>query len=264
MESQCERFVIAKNNEGAHVCGCADLIGFAFSAVAVMLFAACSGFVSNFLINQDDVQLIAAAYSAPGWVEGLGWLGQVSICLSFCYLGAELGYSLVGCLFRRGLVNELERPATMTALQWVSAIGFSAAFLAHLCIFLACELGVNQYPVQIGLASSDLLEMTAFCLPAFGLFLLVPCLLLRLGPNGRFLRLRRRVNKALKPHAVARWLYMCASMFASPFITVVAAMLASIIVTLVTVLVQLVVVLLGILFVLYIVAPVYHVVVHIK
>lgn len=208
------------------VAGNADVIGTAVNAVVAVAFAICSGLMSGLVANDLDMQLVAVAYSAPDWVAGLGWVGIASVILALCYLGLELGYSVLGCLSRRGHVKHAERPAFITALQWLSAMALCASILIHFSVLISCAAMAQQYPVAISSLDEIRVDHVGGISLVFLVCLLVSCPFVGLGPDGRFFFIRRFANEVLRPHRVARWLYMCLSMLIAPLVGLAVFVLA--------------------------------------
>lgn len=211
-----------------------DIISTAFNVVAVAALAFLSGAAREFVSNEYDAQVIAQVFSLPDWVGCLGRLGDVSVTIALCYLGLELGYMVAGCLSRRGLIAKTVRSSAMTALQWVSFIMFTAAFLAHIIVVLNCVYDCGQYPMpgstNLGGAidddvNRDLIEWAFY----YVVGVVCTCLVFRLKPYGEHLRHIRRVNDLVRSQPVVRWVLMCAFALIVPMTLILLFILAQVI-----------------------------------
>lgn len=179
-------------------------------ALAVLVLAFFSGTARSLVINSSDAAMLGELLLPSEWRLDFSWLGQASIALALCYLGLELGFSVTKCLYSYGLIRYVERPRSMWALQWVSAILLAAALAAHIAVVAANGYIAGASPLSSGSSStSTAAEMAAASLVCGLPPALIVCLLMRLRPKGRFLRRVRRRNAWMREHHVVRWTVMC-------------------------------------------------------
>ena len=186
-------------------------------ALAVFVLAFFSGAARSLVINSGDAAMLGEMFLPPEWRVDFSWIGQAAIALALCYLGLELGFSVTKCLYAYGRIRYVERPRSMWALQWVSAILLAAAFAARIAVVVANGYIAGVAPLVSGPSNASTADgMTAAFLICGLPPALIICLLMRLRPKGRLLRRIRRRYVWMREHPVVRWAVMCALLAVQP------------------------------------------------
>lgn len=186
------------------------VVGTAARAIAVIALAFFSGAARSLVVSSSDTVVLGEAFLPPEWRLDFSWLGQASIALGLCYLGLELGFSVTRCLYAYGRIRYVERPRSMWALQWASAILLAASFAAHIAVVAGNGYIAGVSPLASGTSTSTAGDVAAVSLVCGLPPALIVCLLMRLRPKGRFFRRVRRINAWMRERHVARWFVMCA------------------------------------------------------